>query len=193
MNGTVKDVTQLNDVGCASVPATGIITIFPMDLLATTSVSSPAGDVGSKPWSVAMLHVGVELDCVSISASEGKLAWTNTADGSTSGSLTFTGITPNGTPRVVFDSDAQAGTVAVFSPQDSLVVFVDSNTKTEIRRLVVPSSPASHAVQVAADPTGGSLILVYANVNGNVASTTFMKLAVASGAPVPVLRAKLRK
>ena len=186
VTGTVKEVVQLDDVGCAAVPATGIVTIFPMDLLATTSVSSSAGAVGSKPWSVAMLHVGTELDCVSISAGDSKLVWTNTADGSTSGSITLAGITPNGTPRVVaFDSGAQAGTVAVFSPADSLAVLVDSATKTEIRRVVVPSSPASHVVQVAADPTGGSLILVYANINGNVASTTFMKLAVASGAPVP--------
>jgi hypothetical protein len=186
VTGTVKEVVQLNDLGCAAIPATGIVTIFPMDLLATTSISSPAGAAGSKPWSVAIVHVGTELDCVSISAGDSKLVWINTADGSTSGSLTLPGITPNGTPRVVaFDSGAQAGTVAVFSPQDSLVVLVDSATKTEIRRVVVPSSPAFHMVQVAADPTAGNLLLSYGNVNGNATSATFMKLAVASGAPIP--------
>jgi hypothetical protein len=39
-------------------------------------------------------------------------------------------------------------------------------------------------VQIAADPVGGDFVLVYANVNGNVATSSFMKLAVASGAPV---------
>ena len=184
--GTVKEVAQLNDLGCAAIPGSGIVTIFPMDLIAFTSVSSPAGGTGSKPWSVAMVHVGTELDCLSISASEGKLTWTNTVDGSTSGSLALSGITANGTPRVVaFDSGAQAGKIAVLSPQDNLVVVVDSATKTEVRRVTVPSSPVSHMVQIAADPVGGNLILLYGNVSGNTASTSVMKLAPASGAPVP--------
>lgn len=46
--------------------------------------------------------------------------------------------------------------VFVFSPQDNLVVVVDSATKTEVQRLTVPSSPASHMVQIAADSVGGN-------------------------------------
>jgi hypothetical protein len=133
-----------------------------------------------------MTQVGAELDCASISSGDSKLVWTNTADGSTKGTLALTGITPNGMPRIVaWNSGAQTGTLAVLSPQDSLIVFVNSNTKTEIRRVLAPSSPTSHIVQVAVDETAGNLILVYANVNGGAASTSFMKLAVASGVPVP--------
>ena len=186
VTGTVKEVVQLDDVGCAAIPGSNIVTVFPIDLLATTSISSPAGAVGSKPWSVAMQHVGTELDCISISAGDSTLAWTNTADGRTSGSLTLAGITANGTPRVVaLEGGAQPGKVFVFSPQDNLVVVVDSATKTEVRRLTVPSSPASHMVQIAADSVGGNGLLFYGNINGNVASTSVMKLAPASGAPVP--------
>lgn len=188
VTGSVKGVAmdEASHTGCVVQPNENKVTIFPVDLTLFISVSSPAGAVGSKPWSVATVHVGTELDCVSISAGDSKLVWTNTADGSTSGSLALTGITANGTPRVVaFDSGGEAGKVAVFSPQDNLVVVIDSATHAEVRRLVVPSSPASHMVQIAADPVAGDLILLYANVNGNVASTSVMKLALASGAPVP--------
>ena len=187
VTGTVKGLAQLNGFGCAAIPGSDIVTIFPMDLTATGSVSSSAGAVGSKPWAVAMSQVGTETDCVSISASDGTLAWTNAADGSTSGSLSLAGITANGTPGIVaWNSGASAEKIAVFSPQDNLVVFVDSATKTEIRRLTLPSSPASHPVQIMADETSGDdLIIVDANINGGVASSSFMKLAIASGAPVP--------
>jgi hypothetical protein len=188
VSGSTKDVATLSGsgLGCVAQPTEGIVTIFPVDLTSSTSVSSPAGTVGSKPWSVAMTQVGAELDCASISSGDSKLVWTNTADGSTKGTLTLTGITPNGMSRIVaWNSGAQAGTLAVFSPQDSLIVFVNSSTKTEIRRVVAPVSPTSHVIQVAVDETAGNLILVYANMNGNAASTSFMKLAVASGAPVP--------
>ena len=186
VSGSAKDVATLGGLGCVAQPTEGVVSIFPVDLTLFTSISSPAGAVGTKPWSVAMSQLGAELDCVSTSASDSKLVWTNTADGSTKGTLALSGITPNGMPRIVaWNSGAQTGTLAVFSPQDSLIVFVNSSTKAEIRRVVAPSAPTSHVVQIAADETAGNLVLVYANINGSVASTSFMKLAVGLGAPVP--------
>jgi hypothetical protein len=186
VTGSVTEVVQLDGTGCAAQPDEGKVTIFPMDNTVFTSISSPAGAAGSKPWSVAMVHVGTELDCVSISPAEGKLTWTNTADGSTSGTTTLAGISATSTPHVVaFEGGAQAGTIAVFSPQDNLAVFVNSSTKTEIRRVTLPSSTTTHVTQVAADPTGGNLILMNATVNSTTASQGFMKLVVASGAQSP--------
>jgi hypothetical protein len=187
VTGSVKDVAQLDDFGCVAQPNEGKVTIFPMDLTASSSVSSPAGAVGVKPVSVAMARVGTLLTCLSISTGSNQLTWISTIDGSTVGTpLVLAGLTTNGTPRVVTaNSGAQTGKAAVIFPADNTVVFVDSNTKAEIRRVVITPSLTSHLSQITFDEVGGNLILIFANVNGSVASSSFAKLAIASGSPVP--------
>jgi hypothetical protein len=86
---------------------------------------------------------------------------------------------------VVYNAGAAAGTAAVFSSLDNVIVFVNLTTMTETRRVSVPPSANSRAVQIAADEAGANVVIVFANVSGNVAFSGFAKLAVASGSPVP--------
>ena len=185
VTGSVRGVAQLNDIGCVAQPTEGVVTIFPVDLTLFTSISSSAGSAGSQPWSVSMVQIGGELDCVSISQ-DNRLARFSTADGTLKGSLSLSGLTSGGNPRIVtFNSGSVAGTAAVLSPLDNLVVFVNLITMAEIRRVALVSTPTSRAAQIAVDETAGNIIIVFGNVSGGTTFSGFAKLAVASGTPTP--------
>ena len=185
VTGSVKGIAQKDGTGCVAQPNEGIVTIFPVDLTLSTSISSPTGAAGSQPWSVDMAQIGAELDCVSISR-DNMLTRFSTVDGSLKGSLSLTGLTSGGVPRVVvFNSGGALGTAAVLSPLDNVIVFVNLNTMAEIRRVPVPPTQTSRAVQIATDEIGANLIIVFGNVSGNVTFSSFAKLAVASGNPIP--------
>lgn len=185
VSGSVKGISQRNGTGCVAQPSEGIVTIFPVDPTLHTSVSSPPGTAGAHPWSVDMAQIGTDLECVSI-ATDGTLARFSTADGSVKGSLAITGLTSGGTPRVVtFNSGSATGTAAVLSPADSLIVFVNLGTMAEIRRVTAVSTATNHVAQIIADETAGDLIIIFANVNGGTTMSTFAKLTIASGNPVP--------
>jgi len=174
----------LNDIGCVAQPTEGVVTIFPVDLLLSTSISSSAGSAGSQPWSVSMVHIGAELDCVSISQ-DNRLARFSTTDGTLKGSLTLSGLTSGGNPRIVtFNSGSAVGTAALLSPLDNIIVFVNLSNMTEIRRVLVPPTPTSRVLQIAADETAGNIIIVFGNVSGGTTFSGFAKLAIASGDPV---------
>jgi hypothetical protein len=132
-----------------------------------------------------MVQIGAELDCVSISQ-DNKVARFSAADGSLKGSLALAGLTSGGTPRVVtFNTGGAAGMGAVLNPLDSVIVFVNLTTMTELRRVSVAPTQNDRAVQIIADETGSNLVIVFGNVSGNVTFSGFAKLAVVSGNPVP--------
>ena len=99
--------------------------------------------------------------------------------------LILTGLTPpdtlantgkGGWYLARFETGPAAGTVALLSAFDNIVVFVNASTMTEIKSvpLNLPSQPASgSAFRLAADETNGRAIVAIANV-GAATSTTFV-------------------
>jgi hypothetical protein len=185
ITGSTRGIAQKDGIACVAQPTEGVVTIFPADLTLFTSVSSPAGTAGGQPWSVDMVQIGTELDCVSISR-DNKVARFSAADGSLKGSLALAGLTPGGTPRIVtFNTGSAAGTAAILNSSDNVIVFVNLSTMTELRRVSVVPTQTSHAVQIIVDETAANVVIVFGNVSGNVTFSGFAKLAVASGNPVP--------
>ena len=75
-----------------------------------------------------------------------------------------------------FETGPAAGTVALLSAFDNVVVFVNAGTMTEIKSvpLNLPAQPASgSAFRLAADETNGRAIVAIANVGAST-STTFL-------------------
>jgi hypothetical protein len=97
--------------------------------------------------------------------------------------LTLTGLTPadtltntgkGGWPLVSFKTGSLAGTAALLSAYDNVVVFVNVSTMTEVSRIQLPTG-SGVPFRIVADPVNGRAIVAFANV-GAATSTTFVAI-----------------
>jgi hypothetical protein len=98
------------------------------------------------------------------------------------GALTLSGITSatqlkgadGGWQLAAFDSGQASGTAALLSQADGILVFVDLNTMTELRRVTLQGIP----LRIAPDAAHGAVIVAFADVNAGL--TRFAKVDVAT-------------
>jgi len=148
--------------------------------------------LGGTPWDVAMFSPSSsEVDCVAFNAGDLALSVVRMADLTLVRSVTLTGLTSlsnvttppgGGWQLVVFDVSPfpfpvfpAAGTAAVLSQADGIVVFVNLTTGQEIRRVTLNGLP----IRIAPDNYHGALIVAVADTFAHL--TRFQKIDVVTG------------
>lgn len=176
------DVAATNGSACVSQDQNGMVTGID-----TTQTSLPTTSVaiGGVPWSVAMASPSSsETDCVVFDAKNSVLSVLKMPDLTPVESMTLTGLTSlsqvttppdGGWQLAVFNSGPAAGTAALLSQADNVVVFVNLSTGVEIRRVTL----SGFAIRIAPDEADGSLIV--ATANPALRLTSFQKIDIASG------------
>jgi len=172
--GTLVKVDQplgidaLNKIACVSQDMDAAVTSI--DLSGTTfpTQSVPLGEV---PWNVEMTSLASgETNCVVFDAGNLNLSVLTMPSLALSESVPLSGLTPipksgaapvGGWQLAVFSSGPAAGTAAVLSQADDVVVFVNLLTGHEIRRVTLSGS----AIRIAADSAHGNLIVAIADTD----------------------------
>lgn len=167
-------VANANGLGCVTNPVQGDLSCF---VVSVNAFNPPfiAVAAGAEPWSLAMTTLGTQTDAVVYSrqSTEVRLYSVVNLTGAPritlKGSLVLAGLTPaaqlagdvtGGWQLVTLDSGALAGTAAVLSQFDRLLVFVDLNTIAELRRVTLQGLP----FRIAADATHAAVIVAFADV-----------------------------
>ncbi|MFZ0306035.1 MAG: hypothetical protein WAL75_25340 [Terracidiphilus sp.] len=176
-------IDALNKIGCVSQDIDGAV--GSIDLSGTTFPTQSAA-LGQVPWAVQMtsLTSGV-TNCVVFDAGNLNLSVLTMPSLTVNKSVTLAGLTPipkagtspvGGWQLAVFNSGPAAGTAAVLSQADDVVVFVNLSTGQEIRRVTLSGSP----IRIATDSTHGNLIVAVADTDHR--QTTFQSIGVSTGA-----------
>jgi hypothetical protein len=185
--GPVMGVGVKNGLGCATQPMQDFLSCFVVSLnLFNPPINAVAA--GNQPWPVTMVTLGSETDAIVYSRESTEIRRYSVFDLNDKtqitlrGALTLSGITPesqlqgaNGGWQVVaFGSGLPAGTAALLSEADKILVFLDLNTMTELHRVTLQGIP----LRIAADATHGAVIVAFADVNAGL--MRFAKVDVAS-------------
>lgn len=176
-------IDALNKIGCVSQDIDG--TVSSIDLSGTTFPTQSAA-LGQVPWAVQMtsLTSGV-TNCVVFDAGNLNLSVLTMPSLTVNKSVTLAGLTPipnagtspvGGWQLAVFNSGPAAGTAAVLSQADDVVVFVNLSTGQEIRRVTL----SGLAIRIAPDDTHGTLIVAVADTDNR--QTTFQSVNPSTGA-----------
>jgi hypothetical protein len=195
----LSDSAIENSMYCGAENTAGDVACLFTKTINPTFAYAPAG---TEPYSIVMMTLGsgtqsqetdafvydrqgTVLYCFTVALPSGSNTPTITLKNLSVNPLLLKDLTPadqlNGTGNggwylVRFASGPAAGTIALLSAYDDVVVFVNASTMTEINRvpLNLPSQPASGtAFRMAADETNGRAVVAIANV-GAATSTTFL-------------------
>lgn len=185
IGGTNSDmplaVSAKDGYACASQDAAG--NVVSAELLPGTQPLIPTA-VGNAPWDVAMTRIGAQLACAVYNAGDGQFSLVKIPEtvlwkSSTLNGLTLLGQLQNtgqgGWQLSVFDSGPAQGRAALLAQRDKTVVFVDSNTALETRRVALDGVP----FRLVADNVHGAAIVALADIP--VGLTRFVKVDAATG------------
>jgi hypothetical protein len=154
--------------------------------LSNSSLPVTSVSLGEVPWAVSMTSLSAnETDCVVFDAGNLDLSVLTMPSLGVKNSTTLSGLTPisqagasqvGGWQLAVFNSGPAAGTAAVLSQADDVVVFVNLANGQEIRRV----SLNGMAIRIAPDNTHGTLIIAFADPDNR--QTTFQSVNPSTGA-----------
>jgi hypothetical protein len=176
-------IDQLNKIACVSQDQDKQVSGIDLSNSTLPVTSTPLGKV---PWAVTMTSLSAnETDCVVFDAGNLDLSVLTMPSLVVKNSTTLSGLTPitqagaspvGGWQLAVFNSGPAAGTAAVLSQTDDVVVFVNLSTGQEIRRVTL----SGLAIRIAPDNTHGALIVAIADSDSR--QTTFQTIGVSTGA-----------
>jgi hypothetical protein len=166
---------------CVAIPSQNQAIGFPISQSTTTGAVISAGN---QPFAAATVFIGAGSSCEIYSRGDTTIHQFSLPDMAPQGNLFLTGLATGGQPEVVaLNGGTAAGTIAVFNQADNTVTFAAAsvNGPTFIRTIQLDSSLISQPVRIAADPTGGRVIVAYVNPLTPSTLMTAVAIDVATG------------
>ena len=175
-------IDAMNKLACVSRDIDGAVSSI--DLSGTTFPTQSVS-LGQVPWAVQMTSLASGVtNCVVFDAGNLNLSVLTMPSLTVSQSATLAGLTPipkagtapvGGWQLAVFNSGPAAGTAAVLSQADDVVVFVNLSSGQEIRRVFLSGA----AIRIAADNAHGTLVVAIADPINR--QTTFQIISPSTG------------